>query len=230
MSESKGLKGKRPIITPRPAIAASQLSEQPVKKIADAALAPAAPVAIKKATPAVLTLPTKPAATEKPTPAKATAPVMASTMPAAPPVPAMSAVIEKIATAPIPSMPAVVAKIVAAPAPQPIRQPAQSTSENMLSTYRTALASFGDSQRAVAGGVKAMTLEMTGLAHAAVTDAGNSAAAMIRAKSLTDAVAIQLDFARRSVAAMIAGSARLSEIGVQLATDASRPIVAPLRG
>ena len=71
---------------------------------------------------------------------------------------------------------------------------------------------------------------MTGLAQTALTEAGDNAAALMRAGSFADAVEIQFGYARRSVASLIAGSIRLSEIGARLMTEASRPIVAPLGG
>ncbi len=136
--------------------------------------------------------------------------------------------VEKIAE-PAP-VPAAIEEIAATAVPRPVRRSTQNASEQMLSTYRATLASFGDSQRAVANGVKAMALEVSGLTQAALTDAGDSAAAIIRARNLSDAVEVQFGFARRSIAALIAGSARLSEIGTQLAADAARPVVAPLCG
>jgi hypothetical protein len=68
------------------------------------------------------------------------------------------------------------------------------------------------------------------LARANLTAAGDSAAALAGARNLADAVQIQFGFARRSLEAMAASSARLIEIGARLASEASRPIVAPLTG
>jgi hypothetical protein len=124
--------------------------------------------------------------------------------------------------------PTVVAKT-AAPVvalPQPLRQRARSAADDMLASYCGTMAAIGESQRAVASGVKALALEMGGMAHANLTAAGDSATAMISARSFADAVEIQLGFARRSLDSLLAGSARLSDIGARLASDASRPIVA----
>jgi hypothetical protein len=124
-----------------------------------------------------------------------------------------------------------VEKIVAATAlPRPVHRSSQNAADQLLSVYRATVASVGESQRAVASGVTALALEMTGLAHTTLTEAGESAAALIHARNFADAVEIQFGFVRRSFASLIAGSTRLSEIGAQLASKASRPIVAPLGG
>jgi hypothetical protein len=112
--------------------------------------------------------------------------------------------------------------------PQVIRRQPPNTADEMLATYRGAVAAIGESQRAVANGVKALALEVTGMAHANLTAAGDSTAALIGTRNFADAVEIQLGFARRSIEAAFAGTARLNDIGARLASDASRPIVAPL--
>ena len=112
--------------------------------------------------------------------------------------------------------------------PPPAPKPPAAASEELIAACRTTLASVGDSQRAVATGIKALALEMTGMAQASLTEAGDSAAALVGARNLADAIEIQFGYARRSFAALIAGSTRLSEIGATLISEASRPIVAPL--
>jgi hypothetical protein len=162
--------------------------------------------------------------------------------PAAQPAPnivAPPAVTEKIAAQPMAQTAKTIADITAPAAekivavtvlPQPVRRSSQNATEQLLAAYRTTLSSLGESQHAVVSGVRALTLEMTGLAQATLTEVGDSAAALTRARNFADAVEIQLGFARRSFASLIAGSTRLSEIGARLASEASRPIVAPLGG
>jgi hypothetical protein len=114
--------------------------------------------------------------------------------------------------------------------PQPVRRATKTAPEHLLGTYRDTLASVGEAQHALAKGMTALALEMTELAQAALTEAGDSTAALIRAGNLSAAVEIQLGYSQRSVASLIASTARLSEIGMRLMTEASRPIVAPLSG
>jgi hypothetical protein len=115
------------------------------------------------------------------------------------------------------------------PLPPSVRAP-QSATEQMLAAYRASLAAVGESQRAIACGMTALALEMTGLAQTTLTEAGDGAAALSRARSLTDAVETQFDYARRSLAMLIAGSTRMSEVGANLMSEASRSILAPLSG
>jgi len=114
--------------------------------------------------------------------------------------------------------------------PQPVPRPAKTASEQMFGTYRDTLASTGEAQRALATGMRALALEMTGLAQSTLTDAGDSAAALMRAGNFAAAVGIQLGYTRRSVASLIASSTRLSEIAATLMTETSRLIAAPLGG
>ncbi|HTQ32618.1 MAG TPA: phasin family protein, partial [Stellaceae bacterium] len=113
--------------------------------------------------------------------------------------------------------------VAALPVPMP-RDPRPGTAR-LLNAYHSALNSFGASQAAVASDVTAMALELGGLARSNLTAAGDSVIAMFGAKSMVDAVEIQLGFARRSLDAMAAGSTRLSEIGIRLANDTARPIL-----
>jgi hypothetical protein len=109
--------------------------------------------------------------------------------------------------------------------PTPLRR--QAAGGAFFAAYHRMLASMSESQTAVASDVAAMALEMNGLARANLTAAGESVAAFFGARSLVDAVEIQLGFARRSLDAMVDGSAKLGEIGVRLANDAAKPILAP---
>ena len=97
----------------------------------------------------------------------------------------------------------------------------------MFAAYHRTIASIGESQTAVASNVTAMALEMNGLAHANLTAASEGMAALFGAKSLVDAIEIQLGFARRSLDAMVGGSAKLGEIGLRLANDAAKPMLEP---
>lgn len=114
--------------------------------------------------------------------------------------------------------------------PQPVRRSTKTAPEQLLGTCQDTLASVGEAQHAFAKGMTALALEMTELAQTTLTEAGDSAAALMRAGNFAAAVEIQLGYSQRSMASLLASSARLSEIGVKLMTEASRPIVAPLGG
>src|ERR1700721_2960781 len=87
----------------------------------------------------------------------------------------------------------------ALPPPIPRQQPA----DKFFSTYWATLASIGASQAAIVSDVTAMALEMSGLARSNLTAAGDNVTALLGAKSLVDAVEIQLGFARRSLDAIV---------------------------
>jgi len=154
---------------------------------------------------------------------RAKRPSAAATAPAAAKAPTAEA-----ATPPEP----VAALAVAAPAvarqPKPARP--HGTADELFAGYRGTVAAIGEYQRTIASGVKALALEMSGLTGANLTAAGDSAAALLGARNFADAVEIQIGFARRSLDALVTGGIRLSEIGARLASEASRPIVAPLAG
>jgi len=69
---------------------------------------------------------------------------------------------------------------------------AQICAETFLTACQATFASIGPSQSAMASDVNALAREMTGLAQSNLTAAADSMAALLSAKSLTDAVEAQL--------------------------------------
>ena len=130
------------------------------------------------------------------------------------------------------SEPAVTANKIAPvpPLPQASRRSEETASERLLATYRETVSSFGATQSALANGMKAMALEVTDLTQTTLSDAGESAAALIRVGNFAAAAEIQLGYARRSLASLMASSTRLSEIGANLMAETSRAFIAPQRG
>jgi hypothetical protein len=113
--------------------------------------------------------------------------------------------------------------VAALPVPLP-RQP-QLATDKLLKTCHATVASICASQAAIASDVTAIALEIGVLTRSNLTAAGDSVAALLGSRNLVDAVEIQLGFARRSLDAMVAGSSKLSEIGLRLANDAAKPIL-----
>jgi hypothetical protein len=142
--------------------------------------------------------------------------------------PAAPAVPEPAHPQPIAAAPALPEPVPALPAPTPAAP--RTGTDRFLSAYRETLASIGQAQAAVASDVAAMALEIEGRARSNLTAAGDSATALLRAKSLVDVVEIQIGFARRSLDAMVETSTRLSEIGLRLANDAAKPMLGRLAG
>lgn len=87
-----------------------------------------------------------------------------------------------------------------------------------------AFAVLSETQGALARGLEAMTVEMAGLARAGIAAANDAATAMLSARTLPDAIEINVGFARQSVDTLIGSSAKFSEIGIRFASEAARPI------
>jgi hypothetical protein len=130
------------------------------------------------------------------------------------------------ASPPAPALPAAI-PVVPSPAEIPVvaRRRAEAASKDMLAFGRATLAIVAESQAAMARGFEAVALEMTGLARSGIATAGDSATALLGAKTLADAMEAQIGFARRSIDTLIGGTARLTEIGVRLANETTRPIL-----
>ena len=86
-------------------------------------------------------------------------------------------------------------------------------------------AAWAESSSALARGFEALATELTGMTRSGIDAATDAAKAMIGAKTLADAVEINTNLARRSFDAVIEGAAKISEIGVKAATEASRPVL-----
>jgi len=127
------------------------------------------------------------------------------------------------ATKPAPAAPAVMNV-----APIAMRRDREAAAETFLAFGQSALTSFSESQAAIARGIEALALEMTGLARSGIVSAGESATALLGTKNLADAIEVQIAFARRNMEAIFGGSVKLTEIGVRLASEASRPILSRL--
>jgi hypothetical protein len=112
----------------------------------------------------------------------------------------------------------------AAPAARPVEESAEQV-EQAADDGWTALAEM---QAALARGCEEIALEMTAITRTDIAAATAAATAMLDARTFAEAVEISAGLIRRRADAMIEGSTRLSEIGAQAATAASRPILARL--
>src|SRR5438874_3589849 len=89
---------------------------------------------------------------------------------------------------------------------------------------------IADAHAALAHGFEAMALECTGWTKSGVTAATDAALAILGAKSFAEIVEINAALTRRGIDAVIESSARLSEISLKAATEASRPMLARFVG
>ena len=90
------------------------------------------------------------------------------------------------------------------------------------------LAAFIQSQTALARGLQALSAEMTGLTLSGIDAAARTATDMLAVKTIADAIEVNAGFTKRNFDTLIGGSAKLSELGVKVAGEASQPILTQL--
>src|SRR5437667_12212462 len=135
------------------------------------------------------------------------APPPAETAPAAPPVAALPAP----PAAPVLAKSTPTANVAAA--------------DDVFAYGQQAWAALAEAQAAAARGFEALVGEINTFTRSEIAAATDGATAMLGVKTLAEAVEVNLGYARRSFDALIGSRAKLSEIGVKTAADASRPIV-----
>jgi hypothetical protein len=89
-------------------------------------------------------------------------------------------------------------------------------------------AAFIRAQTALARGLEALSAEMAGLTLSGIDSAARTATEMLAVKTIADAIEVNAGFSKRNFDTLIGGSAKLSELGVKLASEASQPILTQL--
>ncbi len=154
---------------------------------------------------------------------------------AAPPAKTASAPQPEAAPAPLPFE-------AAAPAPAPLPFPASmklaatkptaataaAPSDDMFAYGQQSWAALAEAQAAAVRGFEALLGEMTTFTRSEMAAAANSATAMLGVKNFTEAVEVNLGYARRSFDALIGSAAKMSEIGAKVAAETSKPILSRL--
>ena len=69
---------------------------------------------------------------------------------------------------------------------------------------------------------------MAGLTLSGIDSAARTATEMLAVKTIADAIEVNAGFSKRNFDTLIGGSAKLSELGVKLASEASQPILTQL--
>jgi hypothetical protein len=80
-----------------------------------------------------------------------------------------------------------------------------------------------EAQAVVARAFEDIAIEVADIARSGIAASTDAALALLGARTLAEAVEINAGLTRRGFGAMVTGSARLSEIGVQAMTQVSRP-------
>lgn len=112
----------------------------------------------------------------------------------------------------------------AAPAPRAIGESVKELDRRADDAW----AALAEMQAALARGCEEIATEMAAITRSDIAAATDAATAMLDARTFAEAVEISAGLIRRRADAMIEGSTKLSEIGMQAATAASRPILARL--
>ena len=122
----------------------------------------------------------------------------------------------------IPEPPPAIAAAMTEPMPPPAIAAAAEAAADSWSTV-------ADAQSALTRGFEQFAVELAGMTRTGMVAGTDAALALLGARTLAEAVEINAGLARRGIDAMIAGSARLSEIGLKTMADASKPLLAHFR-
>ena len=157
-----------------------------------------------------------------PIPAKVTKPATRSAAPKPPATPKPAMTPEPPATPKPPLSPAAMAKLVAMS--MPAAADALPSFADVATLGRDSVAAVARANAALASGLEAIGQEMAGFAQASMTTAVNTARALVGVRTLADLVAVNRDLAQATIEGMMANSARLSEIGIKMASEAFAPL------
>lgn len=114
------------------------------------------------------------------------------------------------------------------PAPNTAQRPPAPRGANydqMGSPENDGAAALAQSRAALARGLEALSAEIAGLALSGMNELAGAATRLLSVKTLSDAIEVNAGFTRNSFDALVTGSAKLSELGVKLATETSQPLL-----
>jgi hypothetical protein len=105
----------------------------------------------------------------------------------------------------------------------------KSTNPDVLRDFEGgATAALAQSQAALARGLEALSAEMAGMALSSMNMLARTATKLLAVKTLSDAIEVNAGFTCSSLETLVGGSAKLSELGVKLATETSQPLFGQL--
>jgi Phasin protein len=107
-------------------------------------------------------------------------------------------------------------------APFPLGAP---TSLSSGDTDRNIFDAIADSRAVLARGVESMSDELASFARQSIDTTAHTAIQMLGAKTWADAVAVNTRFARTSFDHWLGSTAKVSELGLKLAIESSKPFV-----
>jgi hypothetical protein len=96
--------------------------------------------------------------------------------------------------------------------------------DKLADLQRENLAAFTKANLALSEGLRAINKEVLSYAKASFENASRNATALLGAKTLDEVIKINSDHAKTSIETLLARSAKLSEMGVSLASQAMAPL------
>jgi phasin protein len=113
--------------------------------------------------------------------------------------------------------------------PPPRQQAADGAAPDEIARFtRKAFAALAESQAAMTRSLAAISDAMAGLTRSGIDIAARTATDALGVRTLSDAYRVNARFARISFDSWLDGSAKLSGLGIELAAEASRPILTQL--
>jgi len=123
--------------------------------------------------------------------------------------------------------PEVVVQRISAPVPAPLPSPAPAALPR-ADIAPDIFAIIAESRAALARGVESMSEEVASFTRHSIETTAHSAIQMLGVKTWADAVAVNTVFARTSFDSWLDSTAKVSELGIKLAVESSKPFVAKL--
>jgi phasin family protein len=96
--------------------------------------------------------------------------------------------------------------------------------EKMAGAGKENLDALMKANSALTEGIERISKEMIGLTRRSLEHAASVTSALLDATSIEDVVALQSDFTKSFIDQMLAGTAKLSELGFEVATEAYDPV------
>lgn len=96
--------------------------------------------------------------------------------------------------------------------------------ESLADLGRENIAALAKSNLALSEGMQAIGREILTYARSSLESASQTAAALLEAKTLDEVIQLNTDLAKSSLEALLARSAKLSEMGVSIANEALAPL------
>jgi hypothetical protein len=110
----------------------------------------------------------------------------------------------------------------------PAQEPKSAPHQDLPAAASDFYAAVAQSQAVLARGLEALSAEMAGLALSTIDNAARTATKLLGVKTLSDAIEVNAGFTCSSLQNWVSGSVTVSEIGVKLAVDSSRPMLSHL--